>query len=158
GVGGAGAVVVGVGVVGRRDADRVGEGAGGRGVDGGDHRVGHAGAGKQAGDGVAQRAGDVAPAVAAPGEAGHAGGQRVADVHVGGAAGPAVADHDGVGGAAARHHGGDAVGLGDGQIGSLWGPGGAGRVVAQVGIALVREDHGGGVGLGVGADHQGHHL
>src|SRR5207237_674226 len=113
-----GGIVVGVGVVGRRDGDRVSERAGGRGVDGGEHRVGDVGAREQAGDGVAQRAGDVAPAVAAPGEGGHAGGggHRVADGDVGGRARPVVGHHDGVGRARARHHAADAVALGDADV------------------------------------------
>src|SRR5438874_1717087 len=80
----AGAVVLGVGVVGRRDGDGVEQRTGGRRADLRHHGVGDAGAGGQAADGVAQGAGHIRVAVAAPAEGGHPSRQRVADRHAGG--------------------------------------------------------------------------
>src|SRR5262249_31373100 len=134
------------GVVPRRHGHRGGvdQGAGGRRADLGDGGEGDEAAGQQrdGGEDVAGAAGRV--------HAGHAGAGRghrrpaargagrreyVGHLLVHGRAGAGVADHDGVGGAAARHRCIDAVVLGDGQVGQgRQRVGVAGVVVAQVGV------------------------
>src|SRR5205814_1897577 len=96
--------------------DGVDDRAGGRIANGGDDGVGDTSAGSQGGDGVAQSTRNVGVAIAAPGEAGDAGGQQVTDEHAGGGAGTAVGDDDGVGGGCSRDHGGQAIILGDADI------------------------------------------
>ena len=69
-----------------------------------------------------------------------------------------IADGDGVGQVITRNNRLLVFRLGDGHVDNRRRLGGAGLVVARVGIVLVLAGHGGGVGLGVGADHLGHDL
>src|SRR5262249_44330215 len=78
--------------------------------------------------------------------------EHVGHLLVHGCAGAAVADHDGVGGALARHRGQDAVVLGDGQVGlGRQDVGVGGAVVARVGVGRAgRGRDRGGVTQGAG--------